>query len=339
MASHAQFDELRERPEAESLLHTLLAIPPTFYSIPFGLVGLARVWHLASTYYGLSAGIGNALFLAAAVVFLAFVAVLVIKLLLAPQTVLAELTDSAVGPFFSLLPITGMLLAVGLEPYALEGARILFLVFFVATVLVGGWYMGQWIINTLDADTFGPGYFLPTVAGGILGADSAASFGLTGLGWMSFGLGIIACLMLGPIILNRLYLRRGFPARLVPTLAIIIVPSVIAGNAYFVLTGGRIDPVAYVLAGYTVLMTLVQVRLLTLYLTLKFSVGLWAFTFSYAATASYALRWMHLEHFAGATLLGYVVLAAISVFIGGILLRSLVALWQDTLLPAPAGTS
>jgi tellurite resistance protein len=258
---------------------------------------------------------------------------------LAPQTGLAELTDAAVGPMVSLLPITGMLLAVGLAPYALPGARVLFLVFFVATVLLGGWYMGQWIVHPLQADTFGPGYFLPTVAGGILGADSAASFGLTGLGWMSFGLGIIAGLMLGPIILNRLYLRPDFPEKLVPTLAIIIVPSVIAGNAYFVLTGGRIDPVAYVLAGYTVLMTLVQVRLLTRYLTLHFSVGLWAFTFSYAATASYALRWMHFAHFAGATLLGYGVLAAITVFIGTILLRSLVALWQGTFLPAPAGNS
>ncbi|GER91951.1 hypothetical protein KDW_61130 [Dictyobacter vulcani] len=61
---------------------------------------------------------------------------------------------------------------------------------------------------------------------------------------------------------------------------------------------------AYILAGYTVLMALVQLRLLTLYLKLRFSPGLWAFTFAYAATASYMLRWIHLQHFAGATLLG-----------------------------------
>src|SRR5258708_2944622 len=109
-----------------------------------------------------------------------------------------------------------------------------------------------------------------------------------------------------------------------------------AGNAHFVLTGGTMDLLASVLAGSTVLMTLVQVRLLTLYLKLTFSPGWWAFTFSYAATASYALRWIHLQQFAGAALLGYVVLAAITVFIGGIVLRSLVALWQGKFLPAPA---
>ncbi|HEX6479496.1 MAG TPA: hypothetical protein VF043_11685 [Ktedonobacteraceae bacterium] len=93
---------------------------------------------------------------------------------------------------------------------------------------------------------------------------------------------------------------------------------------------------AYVLAGYTVLMALVQLRLLPLYLTLKFSPGLWAFTFSYAATAAYALRWIHFERFAGAAMLGYVMLAAITLFIGGIALRSLIAFWQGKFLPAPA---
>lgn len=317
-------------------LRTLLAMPPNFYSIAFGLVGLARLWHLASSLYGLSAGIGDALFLVAAIVFLLFLAALVIKLVLAPKTVVADLTDPATGPFFSLLPITGMLLAVGLEPHAFEAAQVQFLVFFVAMVLLGGWYTGQWIVSALNADTFSPGYFLPTVAGGLLGADSAANFGLTGLGWMSFGIGIISWLMLGPIIFNRLFFRPGLPAALMPTLVIVIVPPVIAGNAYFVLTGGRIDLLAYVLAGYTVLMTLLQLRLVPLYLKLKFSPGFWAFTFAYAATAAYALRWIRYKQFAGAAMLGYAVLAAITLFIAGIALRSFVAFWQGKFLPAPA---
>jgi tellurite resistance protein len=334
MSVHEQFNMLGLK--ADRTLHTLLAIPPNFYAITFGLVGLARVWHLAGSLYGLSAGIGDALFLVAAVIFLLFFAALVIKLVLAPKTVLADLTDATIGPFFSMLPIIGMLLAVGLEPYAFDAARVLFLVFFVAMVLLGGWYTCQWIVTAQDADTFGPGYFLPSVAGGLLGADSAASFGLTGLGWMSFGIGIISWLILGPIIFNRLYFRPALPATLMPMLAIVIVPSVIAGNAYFVLTGGRIDLLAYVLAGYTVLMALVQLRLLPLYLKLKFTPGFWAFTFAYAATAAYALRWIHLQQFAGAAMLGYVVLAAITLFIGGITLRSLVALWHGKFLPAPA---
>jgi hypothetical protein len=159
MSAYEQFNMIGLK--AGRTLHSLLAVPANFYSIAFGLVGLARVWHLASSLYGLSVGIGDALFLVAAVVFLLLFAVLMIKLVLAPKTVLADLTDPAIGPFFSLLPITGMLLAVGLELYALEAARVLFLVFFVAMLLLGGWYTGRWIVTALDVDTFSPGYFLP----------------------------------------------------------------------------------------------------------------------------------------------------------------------------------
>ncbi len=109
-------------------------------------------------------------------------------------------------------------------------------------------------------------------------------------------------------------------------------------DRHFVLTGGRIDLLAYVLAGFIVLMALVQLRLAPLYFKLKFSPGFWSFTFSYAATAAYALRWIHLVQSAGAAILGYVVLAAITLFIGGIALRSLVALQQGKFLPA-AGVS
>src|ERR1700739_2392004 len=101
MSVHEQFDMIGLK--ADRTLHTLLAIPPSFYSITFGLVGLARVWHLAGSLYGLSVGIGDALFLVAAVIFLLFLTVLVIKLVLAPKTVLDDLADSAIGPFFSLL--------------------------------------------------------------------------------------------------------------------------------------------------------------------------------------------------------------------------------------------
>src|SRR5260221_5793595 len=136
-------------------LQSWLAMPPNVYAIAFGLVGLARVRHLAGSLYGLSAAIGDALFLVAALVFLLFFAALVIKLVLASKTVLADLADPAIGPMFSLLPITGMLLAVGLEPYAFDAARVLFLVFFVATVLLAGSYTGHSTVAGLDSGDFG----------------------------------------------------------------------------------------------------------------------------------------------------------------------------------------
>jgi hypothetical protein len=46
------------------------------------------------------------------------------------------------------------------------------------------------------------------------------------------------------------------------------------------------------------------------------------------------MRWITLEHLTGGILLGSVLLAAITFLIGGIALRSLIALRQGTFLPA-----
>ncbi len=54
----------------------------------------------------------------------------------------------------------------------------MFIVFFVATVLFGGWLTGQWIAGELDESKLHPGYYLPTVAGGLIAADGAAGFAL-----------------------------------------------------------------------------------------------------------------------------------------------------------------
>ncbi len=314
--------------------HRLLAIPPNFFAITMGLVGLAGVWRLAGVLYHLPAVIGNALYMIAAVVYLFLLITFAMKLVLTPKAVVAELMHPVLGPFYSLLPISGMLLAVGLEPYAYRIALVLFVVFFITTILLGGWLTGQWIVTKLDADTFHPGYFLPTVAGALVGADGAGHFGLIGLGWMSFGIGMICWVVLGSIILNRLFFRPRLPAGLVPTLAIEMAPPVVAGSAYFILTGGRIDLIAYVLAGYAVLMVLVQVRLAPLYWKTPFAPSFWAFTFSYAAVASDTMHWMEFEHTIGGLFLGCVLLAAITLLIGGIAFRSLVALRRGTFLSA-----
>jgi tellurite resistance protein len=129
-------------------------------------------------------------------------------------------------------------------------------------------------------------------------------------------------------------LRPGLPEGLVPTLAIEMAPPAVAGNAYFTLTAGRIDLFAYVLAGYAVLMVLVQARLAPLYWKTPFAPSFWAFSFSYAAVASDAMRWIAFEHTIGGPVLGYALLAAITLLIGGIALRTLIALRQGTFLPA-----
>lgn len=183
-----------------------------------------------------------------------------------------------------------MLLAESLEPHTPHVAKVVFVVFLIATILVGGWLAGEWIVGDFTLAHTHPGYFLPTVAGSLVATGGAAEFGLPDVEWMAFEIGMFSWLVLGSVLISRLFFVDMLPAALVPTLAIELAPPAVAGSAYFGLHGAVPDRFAFVLEGYAVLMVLVQVRLVPLFLRLGFSPGFWAFTFSWSAVPAYALR-------------------------------------------------
>lgn len=248
---------------------------------------------------------------------------------------LADLRDPVLGPFVSLAAITPMILAAALATAALTVGRVLVIVFLAITIALGGWLTGQWIAGDLNQDAAHPGYFLPTVAGGLVAADAAAKVGLHGLGEASFGVGILCWLMLGSLLLNRLFFRSSLPPPLVPTLAIEIAPPVVAGVAYFALHGATVDFAAAALGGYAVLMAVAQLRFAPLYARLRFSPGMWSFTFSYAAAATDALLWIHATRPPGATAYAIVAIALITALIAAIAARTVIAAAHGQLLPQP----
>src|ERR1700722_12175090 len=183
-----------------------------------------------------------------------------------------------------------MILATTLADHAFAAGRVLVIVFLAATIGLGGWLTGQWMTGGIDPDSLHTGYFLPTAAGGLIGANAAAQVHLHALAEASFGIGVISWVLLGSIIVSRLFSRPALPGPLVPTMAIELGVSAVAGSAYFAVAGPAVNLVACALGGYAVLMALIQVRLIPVYRRLSFTPGAWSFVFAYAA-AAYALLW------------------------------------------------
>jgi tellurite resistance protein len=309
----------------------LPVIPPNLFSIAFGIAGLADAWDAARSVLRMPAAVPDAIFGLAAALWLALVILYLAK---GPRRIAADLRDPVLSPFVAIVVLTPLLLGTGLASVALTAGRVVVLVSLAATVLVGGWLTGQWIAGDLDQDRAHPGYFLPTVAGGLLGAFAAAAVGLHAIAEVSFGIGIICWLVLGSTILNRLFFRPALPGPLTPTLAIEIAPPAVAGIAWFVLNGGRADTIARALGGYAVLMAVVQLRFIPLYARLTFSPGFWAFTFAYAAVATDAELWLAVARPPGAAGYAIAVLILITAFIAAIAVRTVVAVARGQLLPA-----
>jgi tellurite resistance protein len=314
-------------------------IPLNFFGIPFGLAGLGEAWTAMAGFHHAPDLVGEILFLLSAAAWFVVLGAYLGHLSSDRTVVARDLTDPIAAPFASLALITPMLLAgQGLYPHAGTAGRLLTDVFLALTVVLGGWFTGQWIYRPVDLDKFHPGYFLPTVAGGLIASAAAASVGQQRLAEAMFGLGGVCWIVLGSVILGRLLFRPMLPPALQPTLAIEVAPAAVASLAWFQIHGSRLDIVAAFLAGYGLLMVIAQLRLLPAFRRLPFMPSTWAFTFSWSAVATVALIWLQDGQVAGYRVGQYLVLAAITLLIGGIAIRTVVAISRRQLLPRPAAT-
>jgi tellurite resistance protein len=254
-----------------------------------GIAGLAQAWHAAVPVLGPVQAVPGALDVLAAALWLVLVGAYLAQ---GPRIIMAGLRGPVLSPFVSASALTAMILAPALAKDAPASGRVLVIVFLAVTIAIGGWLTGQWMTGGIDRDSVHPGYFLPTAAGGLIGASAAAQIHLHALAEASFGIGVICWVMLGSVILNQLFTRPALPAPLVPTMAIELGIPAVAGSAYFAVAGRTVSFVACMLGGYAVLMALVQVRLVPVYRRLSVTPGSWAFTFAYAAAAADALVWL-----------------------------------------------
>jgi tellurite resistance protein len=312
-----------------------VGITPNMFGIAYGLAGLATCWGYAAVLKLAPAVVADALFIITAAVWLVLVAGYLSQVPRRPGGWRAELADPVMGPFVSLIPIVGMLLAIGLMPHSLAAGRWLFGVFAAATTLLAGWMTGQWIVEDLDVDKLHSGYVLPAVAGGLIASIGAAVAGWTGLAHAFMGLGVVSWLLIGSVILARLLLRPPLPRPLTPTLAIEVAPPALAGLAYLAITHGKVDIIAPALGGFTVLAAIVQLRLIPVYRRLAFTPAFWSFAFPYAAVATFALHWINYGKPVGYKVWAWIVLLAITAFVAALTVETTAALARRRFLPQP----
>jgi tellurite resistance protein len=204
-------------------------VPPNLFAIALGIAGLTEAWHAAGPLLGTPQAVPDTLSILDAALWLVLTGAYLAQ---GPRIILADLRDPVLSPFVSASALTAMILSAMLAKDAFTTGRVLVIVFLAVTIALGGWLTGQWMTGGIEPDSVHPGYFLPTAAGGLIGADAAAQVHLHALAEASFGIGIISWVLLSPMILNRLFTRPALPNALVPTMAIELGIAGVAGAAY-----------------------------------------------------------------------------------------------------------
>ncbi|MER5912441.1 TDT family transporter [Streptomyces sp. NPDC001982] len=313
------------------------ALPANLFGVCFGIAGLAEMWTTVHDLGGTARWPGAALWLMAGAAWLVTVLVYA-KRLVARRAWRAELGHPVQGPFVSVAAIVVMLLGVALAGYQRPVGEGVYLVGLVLTVGFGAWITGQWITNDMRLVQWHPGYALPTVTGGLLGAAASASLGHRTLAYVMFGYGVLCWVLVGSILLLRLATQPALPDALLPTMAIEVAPPVVAGNAWLTLNGGSIDPLAAGLAGHAGFMVLLQIALIPLYRRAPFGPGYWAFAISYTTAVTLGIRWLSLEQVPGRHELTWLLVTLSTAAMVLLATCTVLALMRGTFLPRTSDT-
>jgi tellurite resistance protein len=311
---------------------TALHLTANLFAVAFGLAGLAQAWSAVTQLAGASDWPGNVLWVVAALTWLVTLSAYLANVAVQGRWK-TELSDPTFGPFTALIVIVPMLLGARLAEQDRGAGDVVFGCSAILVVLVGAWITGDWITGDGTIRRWHPGYFLPTAAGGLLAGGASAVLGFPTASRVLFGLGITSFVVLASIISLRLYVVPSLPPPLLPTIAIELAPPVVAGNSWFAINGDKVDTAAAVLGGLSLLMLLIQFRLVPLYRRATFGPGFWAFSFPFAAAVTYGVHWLAVEHVRGGTALGYALVGILTTGFALLAARTITGLIQGTFLP------
>lgn len=194
--------------------------------------------------------------------------------------------------------------------------------------VVSGWISHR----AFEVGHLTPAWFIPAV-GNVIVPVAGVRLGHPEISWLFFSGGIMFWVVLLTLVMNRLVFHNPIPARLFPTLVILIAPPAVAFVAYLQLTG-EVDAFAHILLNVAyvfAVLVLVQVPKL---LRLPFALSWWALSFPVAALTIASFLYARVAHSGAHEVVGLVGLAALTVIIVGLLARTVVAIGrQEICLP------
>ncbi|ANN69394.1 dicarboxylate transporter/tellurite-resistance protein TehA [Bordetella bronchialis] len=310
-------------------------VPPSFFGIVLGLAGLAGNWRAAHAVWSLPAAVGEALYAAAFLAWLAIALLYALKWLAAPAVAREEAEHAVQCCFIGLAGVATMLVAQGALPYSRPLAIGLFLLGAIFTIGFGLWRTGILWRGGRDATATTPVLYLPLVAGGFVTGTVSASLGWAEWGQLAFGAAFFAWLAIESVLLHRLYTAAPLALPLRPTLGIQLAPPAVGAVCYLSVGNGHADLFVHMLIGYALVQALLLARMARWLGQQPFGASYWAYTFGATALAGASIRVSGDAQAAALATLAPALFVLVNILVLGIAAGTVVLLLRGKLLPAP----
>lgn len=288
-------------PTATATTPWLQRLPAGLFAIPLGLIGLAATWGRVGRAdpdaASLAVGLQLALTALGTALWALLCALWLLKLLRHSDQVRGLWGHPLQGSFLALAPVSSLLVVAVAAPATshevLRVALHVLVALALAMQLSIAWrVVAQLTTGRIAAEQVTPALYLPTVAGGFVGAMALQGLGLHGWAVLLFGVGLGAWALLEARILHRLF-AGPLPLPLRPTLGLELAPTSVGALALAVLWPQLPADALLVALGIGTGPALAVLARWRWWTETPFSPGFWSFSFPVAAYAGAIVEAVH----------------------------------------------
>jgi tellurite resistance protein len=272
-------------PAPTDIAHTgdrLSHLPVSLFSSVMGITGLAIAWKKAHLALGVSEIIWQGLAIFGNAIFVLLLTLYAVKILRYRDEVLAEWHHPVRVNFFPTISIGLLLLGIVWLENSPQLAYILWMIGALLHLSFTFAILSSWLHHTHYAiQHANPAWFIPVV-GNLFVPIAGMHFAPSEVAWFFFSIGIVFWLVLMTIVFYRLFFHDPLPARLMPTLFILLAPPAVGFISYVALAN-TIDGFARVLYYTALFLALLLGSNVIRFVKNAFYISAWAYSFPLAA--------------------------------------------------------
>lgn len=273
-------------------------MPVSLFATVMGLAGLAIASEQASALWGWGPALGHALTTVSLLVYLFVAGFYGLKLMRYPAAVTQEFNHPIRLSFFPASSIGLILLAVSFLPMAPNVSLYFWAIGGAGQLLFTLIILSNWMHHDrFQIQHSNPAWFIPIV-GNILVPIAGVPLGYSEVSWFFFSIGLLMWLPLLAVLLNRFFFHPMMPAKLLPTLFIMIAPPAVGFLSWLTLHGGQLDDAGRLLYYFALFNTLLMLTQAKYFLAVPFALPWWAYSFPVAAIT---VATMHMYQLIGGT--------------------------------------
>jgi tellurite resistance protein len=258
-------------------------MPVSLFAVVMGLAGTTIALEKAEHLWSWQLAPSSILLWLSAVVYALISLAYLSKWVRHRQQVIEEFRHPVRMSFFPAMSIGMLLLAVAFLGHQTGVSMVLWVVGSGVQLAFTLAILSTWMHHDkFQVQHSNPAWFIPIV-GNILVPIAGVPLGFREVSWFYFSVGLMMWIPLLAVLLNRFFFHPMMPAKLMPTLFILIAPPAVGFIAWVKLHHGVVDDAArifYYFALFTTLLLFSQIRH---FVKLAFALPWWAYSFPMAA--------------------------------------------------------